>query len=161
MGIHANSRREKIVASIALHPRSTAADIAARFHLTPDQAAQELWALAKIGRISANGKGRPKTYTVAAAGHAEARNAEKPAAKRRSAARRGRVSRRPKDDTLIAPAPKPAQPGGEQPFRVALTSDDTLVMERPHTRERVELQGHEIAVLTAFLRKLDSLSPLP
>ena len=177
MPAHANSLRAQIIQFITHHPDCTAADVAGKFNLSGDRASQELWLLKGAGEIHVHGEGRPNRHRVGP-GDATPPKPKKAAAKPKaprtppapkpvadkpaSAGKRARTrGRRTKSDVVFAPPTPAPMPPSANGFRVALTSDDTLLMERPHSNERVELQRHEIGVLTAFLRRLDSVDTLP
>lgn len=145
--IEAAEKREKILRFIAAKPGMTSSAIAAAIEVDRDVVDKMIDTLRKRGEIRRLGEKRPFGYEAAGDGTVPAKR-PKPA----------KPARRPKEDRRIAPAARPAPtPTG---FRVALTSDDTLLMERPATKERVELQPDEISVLTAFLRRLDQAAPL-
>jgi biotin operon repressor len=156
------ARRQKILAFLSEHPGSKSGAIASELGLTSDAVDRDLWTLKTSGAIATVGEGRPFGYVLAppattTTAAPKKKRAEKPApAKPRRAARKpAKRGRRLVRDAAIAPKVTAATG-----FRVALTSDDTLLMERPNTRERVELQPDEISVLTRFLRRLDQATTL-
>lgn len=156
--IEAAEKRAQILTLIAAKPGMTSSAIAAAIEVDNKVVDRAINILKERGEIRRVGEKRPFAYEAAGDGSAPPKPAKAKKAAPAKPARRAKPTRRPKEDRRIAPAARPAPTATG--FRVALTSDDTLLMERAATKERVELQSDEIGVLTAFLRRLDQAATL-
>lgn len=143
------SRRQRILALVTETPGSTAALIADLIHEPADAVSRDLYAMEKKGLVAKVNNTRPLTYRIV-------KDAELPKASYPKASEAGKTKCAARTPKTAAPLPT-AAPGA---FRVALTGDRTLLMQRPGTREEIELQPHEIRAVTAFLRDLDNVAAI-
>lgn len=153
------SRRQRILALVTETPGSTAALIADLIDAPADAVSRDLYAMEKKGIVAKTSDKRPLAYRIVT--DAELPKATYP--KAQEAAKAKRTKRAPKTGgkgrITLTIASSPAAPA-PCAFRVALTGDRTLLMQRPGTREEIELQPHEIRAVTAFLRDLDNVAAI-
>ena len=154
----APGRRERIIAYLTGHPDVLSDAIAQHLGVPVEAINRDLWKMKSQGRVRATGDKKPHGYRVVTDSATVNATPAKPKNVPAARAPKSKPARRQKNDALIAPKPAPV-PSATQ-FRVAMTSDDTLLMDRRSTKEQVELQPDEIRVLVAFLSRLDQATTL-
>lgn len=147
------TRRERILAIVRNVPDVKATAIAQQLGEEVHSVNTDLSALKAKGLVVQTGEKRPYGFRMATEAELPKLTYPKPAREKKP-----RNAKRPARTPRTAAIP-PAAPAPNA-FRVALTSNRTLLMQRPATHEEVELQPHEIQVLTGFLRDIDNVAQM-